>query len=451
MMRGHRTRAAAVLVALALLGSACTSRDDGDDTTSGGEGAETEEGAAAIDTANCLEDPTVPIEGNVIKLVSSFPQSGAVAAFGEVARGWQAYFDKVNDDGGVEIAGESYTIEYEDLDDEYNAGETTANIQELVPPDSDVFAVFSVVGTANNLAIRQSLGEQCVPNVFAATGSPAWGNEEYPWTIGSTLAPYSLEGAMFADVLAEENPQARVAMLVQDDDFGRAYEESFRAAVDGTDIEVVDVETYPPGTSDTSAQVTALAASDADAFFNGGTALACPDALTNAAEAGWEPVTWISSTCTSDTLMGAAGEAGDGVYSAFNLKDPRDPQWDEDEAMVEYLEVINQYKPDDFRPTNSVVAYGYTQGALFIEALAQMEEPTRLALMESLHELEATDIPLLLPGVTVQTGEGDAYFGETLTLGQYTFAGDDSYFELSDETDFEGATADVTPEDLING
>ena len=451
MMRGHRTKAAAALVALALLGSACSSRDDGDDTTAGDDDAESGGGETAIDTANCLEDPTVPIEGNVIKLVSSFPQSGPVAAFGEVARGWQAYFDQVNADGGVEIAGETYTIEYTDEDDEYNAGETVANITELVPADSDVFAVFSVVGTANNLAIRDQLGEQCVPNVFAATGSPAWGNEDYPWTIGSTLAPYSLEGAMFADVLAEENPQAQVAMLVQDDDFGRAYEESFRAAVEGTEIEVVAVEKYPTGSSDTSAQITSLAATDADAFFNGGTALACPDALSKASEAGWAPITWVSSTCTSDTLMGAAGAAGDGVYSAFNLKDPRDPQWDDDEAMVEYLATVNEHKPDDFRPTNSVVSYGYTQGALFIEALEQMEEPTRLALMESLHNLEASDIGLLLPGVTVQTGEGDAFFAESLTLGQYVFDGDNSYFELGEESDFEGQTADLTPEDLING
>lgn len=451
-MRGHKTRVAAALVALALLGSACSSRDDDDATTSGDEGESGEAAESSIPTEDCLEDPTQPIEGDTIKLVSSYPQSGATAAFAEIARGWKAYFDMVNDEGGVEIAGETYTIEYDDLDDEYNPAETAANITELVPPDSDVFAVFSVVGTANNLGIREQLGEQCVPNVFAATGSPAWGDPNFPWTLGSTLSPYTLEGAMFADLLEQENPQAKVAMLVQNDDFGLAYEQGFEQAIEGTDIEIVAVERYETGATDVSAQITSLAATDADAFFDGGTLLACPDALTKAKEAGWEPLTWVSTTCVSDTLMGIAGEAGDGVYSAFNLKDPRDPQWAEDDAMVEYLDTVNQYYPEDFRPTNAIVGYGYTQAAMLVEALEQMEEPTRLALMESVRNLEATDVGLLLPGTTVATGEDDAYFGETLELAQYVFDGDASYFELSGEpSDFEGQTADLTPEELISG
>jgi branched-chain amino acid transport system substrate-binding protein len=120
--------------------------------------------------------------------------------------------------------------------------------------------------------------------------------------------------------------------------------------------------------------------------------------------------------------------------------------------MVEYLDTVNQYYPEDFRPTNAIVGYGYTQAAMLVEALEQMEEPTRLALMESVRNLEATDVGLLLPGTTVATGEDDAYFGETLELAQYVFDGDASYFELSGEpSDFEGQTADLTPEELISG
>jgi branched-chain amino acid transport system substrate-binding protein len=317
-----------------------------------------------------------------------------------------------------------------------------------------VFAVFSVVGTANNLAIRDQLGELCVPNVFAATGSPAWGNEDYPWTLGSSLSPYPLEGSMFASVLEDEKPDATVAMLVQDDDFGRAYEEGFAQAIEGTDIEVVKVERYQTGSADVSAQITSLADTDADAFFNGGTLLACPDALSRAKEAGWEPITWVSTTCTSQTLMGIAQDAGDGVYSAGNLKDPLNPDWDEDEAMVEYLDTVRQYRPEGFLETNAIVGYGYTQAAIFIEALEAAEEPTRLALMESVRNLEVSDAGLLLPGVTVSTSEGDPYFGETLQLLQYEFTGPDDrnhFVPTGDLVDFEGETVDVTPEDLING
>ncbi len=455
MLNRPKTRVAAALVALALLGSACSSRDDDDASTDGGSES-ADAGTSSINTDDCVVDPTTPIEGDTIELVSSYPQSGLTAAFSEIAHGWKAYFDKVNEEGGVEIDGTSYQIAYEDQDDQYNAAETASNIDEMVGAEGEgAFAVFSVVGTANNIAIRDQLNELCVPNVFAATGSPAWGNADFPWTIGSTLSPYSLEGYMFAQVLEQENPQAQVAMLVQDDDFGAAYEEGFRQAIEGTDIEVVEVQEYTTGASEVGTQITSLAASGADAFFNGGTLLACPDALTQAATAGWEPITWVSSTCLSDTLMGLAGEAADGVWGAANLKDPLNPDWDDDPAMVEYLATINQYQPDGFRPTNAIVGYGYTQAAMFVEALEAAEAPTRLALMESLHNLDGiSDVGLLLPGVSVTTSGDDAYMGETLQLAQYTFEGEGArnhFVPTGDLVDFEGQTTELTPEDLING
>jgi branched-chain amino acid transport system substrate-binding protein len=452
MLRGRRVKLVAALTALALLGSACSSRDDDDEATTDDDAAET--GESSIDTADCVSDPTAEIEGDTIRIVSSYPQSGLTAAFAEIARGWKAYFDKVNADGGVEIAGTTYQIEYDDQDDQYNAAETAANIDEMVGPEGDgAFAVFSGVGTANNLAIRDTLNELCVPNVFAATGSTAWGNPDYPWLIGSSLSPYSLEGYMFARVLEQENPSATVAMLVQDDRFGAEYEEGFRRAIEGTDIEVVAVEQYTTGASEVGAQITSLAASGADAFFNGGTLLACPDALTKKAAANWEAITWVSSTCLSDTLMGLAGEAASGVWGAANLKDPLNPDWDDDPAMIEYLDTVRQYQPDGFRETNAVVGYGYTQGVLFVEALKAAEAPTRLAVMESVRNLEISDVGLLLPGVTLTTGEGDYFMGESLQLAQYEFTaeGARNHFVLQGElVSFEGETAELTPEDLIN-
>ena len=165
-----------------------------------------------------------------------------------------------------------------------------------------------------------------MPNLFAATGSPAWGNPDYPWMIGSTLAPYTLEGQVFADLLADEKPDAKVAMLVQDDDFGKAYEEGFTAAIEGTDIKVVKVEKYATGANEVSSQITSLAATDADAFFNGGTLLACPDALTKAQAANWTPITWISATCTSKTLMGIAGAARQRRAQHHQPQGPAEPR-----------------------------------------------------------------------------------------------------------------------------
>jgi branched-chain amino acid transport system substrate-binding protein len=402
-----------------------------------------------------VSDPTEEIEGDTIKLVSSYPQSGQYAAFSEIARGWKAFFDKVNADGGVEIGDRTFQIEYTDMDDQYNAGETSANIDEMVGAEGDgAFAVFSVVGTANNVAIRDTLNELCVPNLFASTGSPAWGNEDYPWLIGSTLAPYTIEAKVFADLLAEQKPDATVAMLRQDDDFGDAYEDGFRQAIEGTDIELVEVQEYAAG-GEVGPQMTSLAASDADAFLNGATLLPCPQALTAVAESGWTPITWVSGTCISKTLMGIAGPAGADAYSASNLKDPLNPDWDEDPAMIEYMDTINEFQAADFDPENAIVGYGYTQGALLVEALEAAEAPTRLAVMESIRNLDGvSDVGLLLPDVSITTGSGDNFMGESVQLLQYEYTGPEArnhFVPQGDLVDFEGETTELTPEELING
>jgi branched-chain amino acid transport system substrate-binding protein len=215
----------------------------------------------------------------------------------------------------------------------------------------------------------------------------------------------------------------------------------------------VKVEPYATGAAEVSAQITSLAASGADAFFNGGTLLACPDALTKAQAAGWTPaITWVSATCTSKTLMGVAGAAGDGVYSYTNLKDPLNPDWASDAAMMEYRETVAQYQPEADLD-NGIVAYGWTQGALLVEMLESAEAPTRLAVMEAMRNFEASEVGVLLPDVTVSTGEGDAFLGEAYNVMQYEFTapGAQNHFVLVGElTDVEGQTLDLTPEELVN-
>ncbi len=462
-MKLSRSRSLLVLLAvLALLVGACSSRDDDSSSegTSGGggdSGDETsEEASVDYHVDDCAADPTAEIEGNTLKLVSSYPQSGLTGAFAEIARGWAARFDEANAAGGVDFAGTTVEIEYEDQDDEYNPQRTASNIEELVGDDgSGAFAVFSVVGTANNINVRDFLDELCVPNLFAATGAVAWGNPNYPWLIGSTLSPYSLEAQAFADYLAENDPDAKVAMLRQSDEFGATYEESFRNAIEGTDIELVAVEEYAVGSDQVASQVTALAGSGADAFFNGGTLLACPAALTAKEAEGWDATTWVSGTCISKTLMGIAGAAGADVLSLTNLKDPLNPAYDDDEAMNAFRATIEEYQSDfkgrDLDLGNAIIGYGYTQADVFIQALEAAEAPTRLALMEAVRNLDGVTSPLAHEGITFTTsGADDAFMGESFVLVQYD-AAEAHFNEVSDVIDFEGRTAEVTPEDLITG
>src|SRR5262245_19586756 len=450
-MRGNRYRVAASIVALALVGTACGGRNNNNNNASSsgnGSGAS----ATKIDTANCPTDPSKPITGTDIKLVSSFPQTGLTAAFSEIATGWKSYFKMVNDQGGVKVGDKTYTITTQDKDDQYMPNLTAQNINELLGPDgSKAFGAFSVVGTAGNLAIRDQLNRECVPNIFAATGSPAWGDPSKPWTIRSTLGPYPLEGAAFTSLLKDKAPNAKVAMLVQDDDFGRAYEEGFKNAIKGTDITVVKVEKYKAGADDVSAQMTSLASSGADAFFDGATLLACPAALNSAAQAKWKPIIWVSSTCTSKTLLGLANAAANGVYSYANLLDPLNPANDSDPAMKQYKDTVKKYFPDA-DTTNGIMAYGWTQAALFIQALKQAKDVSRLSVMESLHDLTSNDAGVLLKGVTVKTGKDDPYFGEQYNLEQYKYVGPKAVnrFELiGSPISFEGKTKSMTPPDLI--
>ncbi|MGI8937988.1 MAG: ABC transporter substrate-binding protein [Iamia sp.] len=456
MIRSRNRGLLAVLAVLVLLVGACSSRDDSSETSSGGGdgGEDGEQAAEGIDTADCESDPTAEIEGDTIKIISSYPQSGLTGAFAEIARGWAAYFDKVNEEGGVTIGDNTYQIEFEDQDDEYNPQQTASNIEDLVGADGDgAFAAFSVVGTANNINIRDFLGNLCVPNVYAATGAVAWGNPEYPWTNGGSLVPYSLESKAFVEYLKENQPDAKVGMLRQADEFGATYEDSFRTAIEGTDITLVEVQEYPVGADDVSSQVTALAGSGADAFFNGATLLACPAGLTAAQTQGWDVTTWVSGTCISKTLTGIAGAAADDVISLTNLKDPQNPQYDDDEDMIAFKDTVEANRPEfkgrDLDLENGIVGYGYTQADLFVQAMEAAEAPTRLAVMDSIRNFEGTS-SLLLDGVDVATGPDDAFLGETFILVQYD-AAEAHFNEISELIDLEGQTAELTPEELITG
>lgn len=451
----HRTRslrAAPLLLALAMLAAACGGgRSDGSKTDSGSnDGGSGKTDNAIVDTSNCPDTGTAGIKGDTITLASSFPQSGLTAAFAQISKGYKAYFAKMNKAGGVEVAGKKYKIEIVDKDDEYNAAKTAQNIQEEVGNDgTKAFAVFNVVGTANNIAIRQSLNENCVPNLFAATGSPAWGNPKFPWLVGSTLAPYTLEAVAYANYLKDKEPKAKVAMLVQDDDFGKAYEEGFKKAIDGTDITVTKVNTYATGSSDVNAQVTALAASGANAFFDGATLLACPNALTQAKAANWKRTsTFVSGTCISKTLMGLAGDAAEGALATTNIKDPQDPTYADDAAMKEYRSTLKEFGASDVDPDNGIVAYGYTQAALLKYVLENSKEMNRASVLTSMRTIDTTDVGLMVKGAKAKMSKDDPYLVEDLQLIKYDAAAK-HFSNVGDLIDFEGKTKSVTPKDLI--
>lgn len=437
-------RAVAVTSVLAMALAACGGGRS--DTPSGGGSSN----SGAIDTAACPTDPAkATVTGDTITLGTSLPLSGIYSAFKGILDGETAYIDYLNKDlGGVEVNGKKYQIKLEVKDDAYAAEKTVANVQSLI--DSNVFGLFNVVGTKNNLAIRDQVNEDCVPNLLAATGSPAWGNSKYPWLLGTFLVPYPNEMKALVDYLKVNEPKATIAVLRANDDFGGAYSDTLTSLVKGTDLKVVKVVGYDPETPDTKSQITTLAATNADVLVIGGTLLACPDALKNVAASGWKPTTYMSGTCTSKTLMAIAGDAGNDVLTVLPLMDPSNPAFASSPAVTLYKEKIAQYAPTA-DPGNGIVAYGWTAGAMLQKILEDSPKLTRLSVMETARSFTASGIGLMPKGAKFVTNiKNDWFLGEQFEIVQYSTT--KGYFSpVGGAIDFNGKTASFTPKALING
>ena len=437
--------AASLSVTMAL--SACGGRSDDDSGSTGG----TSEGggstaATVVPTEGCPTDPTAVIEGDTIKIGSSVPQSGLYSGFGEISKGWSAYFEYVNAEGGVD----GKQIETVILDDEYDPNKTVTNAQKLVQ-DDQVMALFNVVGTANNKGVREFTDPQCVPNMYLATGSQLWGDdvEEFQWTIGS-IPTNPTEAAEFATYLEEENPDAKVAVLYQADDFGEGYLEAFKTAIEGTDIEVVAEEGLEPGGTPDPAVAT-LADSEADTFLAAVTTVTCPNTLKAAQDLGWDALTYISATCASNTILNLAPEGSkSNLITSLYVKAPDDPQWADDPAVMEFRELGAEYGLTEEELNNGVVAYGWAMGELMTKTLEQAAESggiSRSSVMEASRNLEDVRLEILLPGVMANSkGFEDPFVIEAMQIGKYDEA--QKIFELQGELqDFEGRTGEYSPGD----
>jgi branched-chain amino acid transport system substrate-binding protein len=410
--------------------------------------------APVVDTSACAPgNETTGVNGDTITIGTSLPQSGLYSPFTAILDGEKAYFDYVNDQGGVTVAGKKYKIKLVAKDDQYIATQTVSNVQSLIA-DNKVFALFNVVGTKNNLAIRNTVNEDCVPDLFAASGATQWGNHEFPWIVGSELVPYPLEVERFVDYLKETKPDATIAVLRADDDFGQSYADTLTKLIKGTKLKVVQTQEYKSDGAEVKTQVNNLASTHADVFLLAAALLACPAALGAARDAGWHPITYMSGTCVSKTLLGAAGPAANGVLSVTPLLDPGDPANASNPAMKTYMESVPKYVPkseDTYsEPSDGIVAYGWTTAALLVKTLESAKELTRGAVMEAARTLkDVSDVGLQLPSAKWNTSADDWFIGETFQFIKYD-ANTGHSDPIGPLTHDDGRTASLTPEELIN-
>jgi branched-chain amino acid transport system substrate-binding protein len=346
------------------------------------------------------------VTDNSIKLGSSYPFSGPASAYGTIGRAAKAHFDWVNSKGGIN----GRKIEFVTLDDGYDPARAVSNARRLVTQEK-VFALFNTLGTANNLAIWDYTNQQKVPQVFVATGASDWGEdpEKHPYTIG-WQPDYVSEAKAYAEFLKQEKPNAKVAVLFQNDSFGKDLTDGFEKAIEGSDIRIVARESYEVTDPSVAPQVSKLAGSGADTFLNVTTPKPGAQAIGAVAKSDWRPLHILNNVAASKTLVlkPVGFEAAQGIVSTTYFKDPEDPQWDDDPGMQEYKTQLKKFAPK-LNANEPFNAYGWAAAATMVKALEQAgPDLDRDKLMDAARNLD-TEIGLLLPGIRVKTGSGDGY------------------------------------------
>jgi branched-chain amino acid transport system substrate-binding protein len=417
----RRKRAPLVLaVTVALVATACGGgRDDADD---GGTAATTEpaagdtEGTEGTEQAACGE-PSTGISDGTVLIGGSYPLSGPASAYGAIPSGVEAYFAYANAElGGAPVPFEGRELEYSVKDDGYSPPQAVELVRELVE-QQQVFALMQTLGTPPTAATWDYTNEQEVPQVFVATGATMFGldAENHPWTIG-WQPNYVSEARIYAQYLLDNHPDATVAVLYQNDDYGMDYLEGFKDAIEGSGIEIVAEQSYETTDPTVESQMTNLAQSGAEVFFNITTPSFAAQAMGFDAQSDWDPIHLLNSVSNSLTTVGAVGfEPLQGMVTALYLKDPQDPQWEGDEDMQTYLENIGEYAPNA-DPNNGYVVYGWAVGSAFYKLLEQTECPTRESLMEATMALDGVEFDLALPGVTMNTSEDDRFPLEVMQI-----------------------------------
>ena len=415
MNRHSRSRKAlgiAVASALAVTMSGC---GRGDDTGRSGDAAE---GA-----------PSPGITDDSITLGITTPLSGSTAGPGTcTVAGVTAYFGAKNAAGGVEFGdGKTRTVEIEALDDTYDPQKAKANYDQL---KDDVFAMTAGLGTPTNRAWRDAAIADEVPQVLIMTGDPLFSDtEESPWQLGF-VPKYQNEGEAFGELLAASGGDHKVAILSQNDDYGAGYVEGFKSAIEGADnIEIVDELTYEATDTSVDAQLTELAASDADVFFNAMSLVPLMvGSLQKAQQLGWKPSWFLpSNTSSPGAVLEPGGAAAyPGIYSVSFSKAPQSPAFAQDPDVVEYLAALKQYGNYPDPPAFPHCQWSWMVGATLEQAFQEMEEPTRDSFMEALRSIDGFEAPLMLPDTSVNTTEDGQPAVSTVVVQKFNGRGYDT-------------------------
>jgi branched-chain amino acid transport system substrate-binding protein len=350
------------------------------------------------------------VTNDSILLGATVPLTGDEVAYAAVARGANAYFQYVNDHGGVR----KRKIRYLYLDDAYNPSETVRKTRQLVE-DEQVFAIFNSVGTEHALAVRSYLNELHVPQLFVGSGLSALALERkrYPWSMGY-LPRFAGEGALYGRYVKRTRPRARIAVLHEDSEYGEDMFAGLRRGLGSLSARIAAVQTYQLSDPDVNAQMARLKASRADTVMIFALPTQTIQAFLAIHKLGWRPRIFVNSVSIDPFVMdvvqrNTSKRLVEGAISSAFLKDPTDPALAQDPGVKLYKQILRRYLPGA-KVKEVAHLYGMAAAYTMVDALRRAgAQPTRASLLRAATHLNERANPFFVKGVTVRTGPNDYY------------------------------------------
>jgi ABC-type branched-subunit amino acid transport system substrate-binding protein len=340
-----------------------------------------------------------------IKIGNIMPYSGPASAYGVIGKTEQAYFNKINAAGGIN----GRKINFISYDDGYSPPKAVEQARKLVESD-EVLLIFNSLGTPSNSAIHKYMNAKKVPQLFVATGATKWNDpKDFPWTMGWQPS-YQSESHIYGKWLLKEKPDAKIAILYQNDDYGKDYLKGIKDELGAKAATmIIAEESYETTEPSIDNHIVKLKASGADVFFNITTPKFAAQAIKKNAELGWKPLHLLNNVSASvgSVLKPAGYENSQDIISAAYLKDASDPQWDSDAGMKGFLDFLAKDFPEGNKLDGSVIV-GYGVAQTLVQVLKQCgDDLTRENVMKQAANLKDFRTEVLLPGVKINTSPTD--------------------------------------------
>ena len=351
-----------------------------------------------------------------IKIGQTIPLSGPASAYGSIGKVQAAYIRMINEQGGID----GRKINLIQYDDAYNPPKTVEQVRKLVESD-EVLTTFQIIGTPPNAAVQKYLNEKKVPQLLASTGATRFTDpKHFPWTIAYN-PNYQSEGHIYAKYILANYPNAKIAILYQNDDLGKDYVKGLKDALGAKANMIVAEVSYELSDPTVDSQMLTLKSSGADLFYNITTPKFGAQAIRKAAELGWKPIQIldINATPVSQTLIPAGLDNAKGIISVNYGKDPLDPQWADDEGMKRYKAFMAKYAPGE-DANSGIATYGYSTAALLVHILKQCgDDLTRANIMKQATNIKDYVADLALPGMTTSTTPDDWHINKQFQMMKF--------------------------------